>query len=109
MYNYYPTYNAYQPQSWMQWVSGEQEAFSYPVAPNNTVALWDSNRPTVYVKQADATGKPTIKILDYTERSASVSAAGGSNNTSYATKSDIEAISKEIEAIKGKLKGDSNE
>ena len=108
MYNYF-TPNYYPQQSGMLWVSGEQEAFSYPVAPNAAVALWDSGKPTVYIKQADASGRPTLKILDYTERPQNaptgVSPAGGSNNTTYATKSDIERISQEIEAIKSKLKG----
>lgn len=29
----------------MVWVSGEQEAMGYLVAPNSAVALWDSNAP----------------------------------------------------------------
>ena len=106
---YYPSYNAYYQQSGMLWVSGEQEAYAYPVAPNAAVALWDSNKQSVYIKQADASGRPTIKILDYTERSVGVSPSGDSNNTNYASKSDIEAISKEIEAIKSRQKGDKDE
>ena len=31
----------------------------YLVAPNSAVALWDSNSPTIYLKQADASGKPS--------------------------------------------------
>ena len=66
----------YQPQQFVQqppqqaggqsmvWVSGEQEAMGYLVAPNSAVALWDSNAPTIYLKQADASGKPSIKVLD---------------------------------------------
>ena len=109
-YNFMQAYNpyAYQPQqSGMLWVSNEQEAFSYPVAPNNAVALWDSGKPTVYVKQADASGKPFIKILDYTERSPSSSASN--NMDTYASKSDIDKILIEIESIKAKLKGAPNE
>ena len=32
-----------QPSNDMIWVLGEIEAQSYPVAPNNTVTLWDKN------------------------------------------------------------------
>ena len=46
-------------QGGVQWVSGEQEARGYLIAPNSAVALWDSTAPTVYLKQADASGKPT--------------------------------------------------
>ena len=58
-----------QPGPSIMWVQGEQEALSYMVAPNSAVALWDSLAPVVYLKQADASGKPTIKIYDLVERS----------------------------------------
>lgn len=50
------------------WVQGEAGAKSYLVAPNNTVQLWDSEAQTIYLKSADASGMPTMKILDYTIR-----------------------------------------
>ena len=37
------------PSNDMIWVLGEIEATSYPVAPNNTVTLWDKNEHTVYI------------------------------------------------------------
>jgi len=55
-------------QGGVQWVNGEQEARGYLIAPNSAVALWDSTAPTVYLKQADASGKPTLKIYDLVER-----------------------------------------
>lgn len=58
-------------QSGVQWVSGEQEARNWMIAPNAAVALWDSSAPTVYLKQADASGKPTLKVYDLVERLAS--------------------------------------
>jgi len=62
-------------QSGVQWVSGEQEARNWMIAPNAAVALWDSSAPTVYLKQADASGKPTLKVYDLVERLASAPAA----------------------------------
>jgi hypothetical protein len=50
------------------WVSGEAGAKAYLVAPNTTVQLWDSEAPTIYLKSADTSGMPSIKILDYTIR-----------------------------------------
>lgn len=50
------------------WVQGETGAKAYPVAPNQTVQLWDSESETIYLKSADASGMPTMKILDYTIR-----------------------------------------
>ena len=56
------------PQSGLIWVSGEAGARGYPIAPNTTVDLWDSESQTVYLKSADASGMPSMKILDYTIR-----------------------------------------
>lgn len=50
------------------WVLGEIEAQSYPVAPGNTVTLWDKDRYTIYLKSVNAQGVPSMRILDYTER-----------------------------------------
>lgn len=55
-------------QSNMIWVQGEAGAKSFLLAPNTTVQLWDSEAQVIYLKSADATGMPTMKILDYTVR-----------------------------------------
>lgn len=52
----------------LTWVQGEAGAKSYLVAPNTTVQLWDSESQTIYLKSADASGMPSMKILDYTFR-----------------------------------------
>lgn len=56
------------PKNDMIWVLNENEATSYPVAPNNSVVLWDKNNPTIYVKSVNAQGMPSIRILDFQER-----------------------------------------
>ena len=58
------------PSNDMIWVLGEIEATSYPVAANNTVTLWDKNEHTVYIKSVNAQGVPSMKVLDYSERTA---------------------------------------
>lgn len=63
-----PQANAYQAQGGngsIIWVQGEAGAKSYLVAPNNTVQLWDSENQVIYLKSADASGMPSMKILDY--------------------------------------------
>ena len=100
--NYTPQ-NYSQQNSGMIWVSGEQEAQSFPVAPNAAVALWDSNGRTVYLKQADASGKPTLKAFDLAERHQSVSesvSAPAGKVTEYATKEELAALSAVVEALK---------
>lgn len=55
----------------MIWISGKAEADSWPVLPGNAVALWDSNAPVVYLRQADGTGKPSTTVYDLVERTES--------------------------------------
>lgn len=52
------------------WVQGEAGAKSYLVAPNTTVQLWDSENQTIYLKSADGSGMPSMKVLDYKIREA---------------------------------------
>lgn len=55
----------------MIWVQGLAGAKAYLVAPNTTVTLWDSERKTLYLKSCDSSGMPSMKILDYAERTES--------------------------------------
>lgn len=57
-----------QGNSGMIWISGYQAAADYLVAPNAAVALWDSSAPFVYVKKADASGKPTLEAFELVSR-----------------------------------------
>ena len=117
---YYP--QQYQPQMPQQpaqqngggiiWVSGEAGAKAYLVAPNTTVQLWDSEAQCIYLKSADASGMPSMKILDYTIRSqtpvnapVSGSAAQGISGPVYATKADVEALAGQIDTLRAELDG----
>lgn len=90
------------PQSGVQWVSGEQEARSWMVAPNAAVALWDSTAPTVYLKQADASGKPTLKVYDLVERLASAPDAQKAPSPEYVTRKEFDALAALVSEMKGK-------
>ena len=90
------------PQSGVQWVSGEQEARSWMVAPNAAVALWDSTAPTVYLKQADASGKPTLKVYDLVERLASAPDAQTAPAAEYVTRKEFDALAALVSEMKGK-------
>lgn len=91
------------------WVSGEAGAKAYLVAPNTTVQLWDSEANCVYLKSADATGMPSMKILDYTIRNAQNDAKKTplENETKeYATKDDMAALKAELMRKIDDIKGD---
>lgn len=51
-------------------VLNETEATAYPVAPNNSVTLWDKNNDVVYIKSVNMQGVPSMRILDYKERTS---------------------------------------
>ena len=57
-----------QPTNDMLFVLNENEASAYPVAPNNSVVLWDKNNKTFYIKTANAQGVPSMQIYDFAER-----------------------------------------
>lgn len=83
------------------WVQSEMEAANYPVAPNNAVTLWDSNSPVVYLKQADASGKPSMKTYDLVERTQRPVQAPA---VEYAPLSRVEALEAKLDALAAKEK-----
>ena len=91
-------------QGGVQWVSGEQEARGYLIAPNSAVALWDSTAPTVYLKQADASGKPTLKIYDLVERTETASTAPQKSGVEFVTREEFDRLAALVGEIKGKKK-----
>ena len=91
-------------QGGVQWVSGEQEARGYLIAPNSAVALWDSTAPTVYLKQADASGKPTLKIYDLVERTETTPNAPQKPGVEFVTREEFDRLAALVGEIKGKRK-----
>ena len=89
------------------WVLNENEATSYPVAPNNTVTLWDKNLPTIYIKSVNAQGVPSMRILDFTERLANApkmtSTATFNSANNFVTIDSFNALKGDVEALRGKL------
>lgn len=88
----------------VQWVSSEQEARGYLIAPNSAVALWDSSAPTVYLKQSDASGKPTLKIYDLVERAETASNAPQKPGVEFVTRKEFDALAALVGEIKSKKK-----
>lgn len=91
-------------QGGVQWVNGEQEARGYLIAPNSAVALWDSSAPTVYLKQSDASGKPTLKIYDLVERAETLRTASQEKGVEFVTRKEFDALAALVGELKGKKK-----
>ena len=89
-------------QGGVQWVSGEQEARNWMIAPNAAVTLWDSTAPTVYLKQADASGRPTLKIYDLVERTEAPRTAPQEKGVEFVTRKEFDALAALVSEMKGK-------
>lgn len=98
---YYPQYQAPAAQqannSPLIWVQGEAGAKSYLVAPNSSVVLFDSENQSIYIKSADASGMPSIRVLDYKIRDTAERTETPFKPTEdYATHKDLEALEKRL-------------
>ena len=114
-YPYYPTQNnAFQNvgnvgmnqpnvQSSLIWVQGINAAKSYPVAPNTSVPLFDSEANVVYIKSADASGMPSIKILDYNVRDSEPRKTESAPQVDFVTHNELADIQRELDALKAKF------
>lgn len=105
---YYPPQQVQQHQPQQNnsiiWVQGEAGAKSYLVAPNTTVQLWDSESQVIYLKSADASGMPSIKVLDYTIRDSEPKhPTPVSPQIDYATKEDVGALQGEINKLRDEM------
>lgn len=115
-YNPFPIgYQTYQPQpvnnSALIWVQGEQAAKSYLTAPNTTIPLWDTEQQRIYLKSTDASGMPSIKVLEYTILETSGvarNALSGSDDKviNYATKTDLNGIYERLAALERNMKNE---
>ncbi len=89
-------------------MQGEAGAKSYLVAPNTTVQLWDSERQVIYLKSADASGMPNMKILDYTIRNNEQHQTPVTTDIEYVTKDEfnsfVEKIQSQLEKPKKEVK-----
>lgn len=86
------------------WVQGEAGAKGFLVAPNNTVVLWDTENPVIYVKSADACGIPSMRVLDFKERNGN-SQNNGENApaTHKCTCGEKFATKEQVNALEGKI------
>ena len=93
-----PTYQPQPQQPQNQsiiWIPNEQAANDFIVAPNNAVTLWDMNAPVVYVKKADASGKPSMTTYDLVERAQTVitpTAARRDMSEEYVTRKEFDEL-----------------
>ena len=96
------------PTNDMIWVLSEVEAQSYPVAPNNSVILWDKNNDVVYIKSVNMQGVPSMRVLDYVERTTDNATRTPQKHEcqcgkDFVRKDAFEALQGEFEALRSEL------
>lgn len=96
------------PSNDMIWVLSEGEAQSYPVAPNNSVILWDKNSDVVYIKSVNAQNVPSFRVLDYKERTADNAPKTPTEHKctcgdKFVLKKDFQALQSEFDTLRSEL------
>lgn len=92
-------------QNQMIWVQGEAAAKSYLVAAGNSVPLWDSENPIIYIKSVDYSGIPSMRIIDYTERGK----PAPTQPPEYVTRAEFEAFAAQFAPKKTAKKAEVTE
>ena len=82
-----------QPTQAIQYVNGRQSAENYPLTPNSSVILMDSEKARFYVKQTDASGLATVKVYDFTE-------AEEEKPVEFVTKNEFESFKAELKGVR---------
>lgn len=85
------------------WVQGMEGARAYLVGAGNTVPLWDSEAPVIYLKSADAIGMPSMKILDYTVRDEARAQSREGNSEQYSTRSEVDQLRREVSSLRSRI------
>ena len=97
-----------QQNSGIIWVQGEAGAKSYLVAPNTSVALWDSESQTVYIKSADASGMPSMRVLEYVFKT-DTETVKAPIQSGFVTKRELDVLRGEIAALKAQIEKGAEE
>lgn len=93
------------------WVQGIEGAKAHPVAPGQAVLLMDSDSDCLYLKSADMTGMPSLRVFDYKERVSAPQETKNEDFSQFATKEDIslyvtkDELKSTISELEKKLKG----
>lgn len=68
------------------------------------LANQDSSAPTVYLKKADASGKPSLTIYDLVERTETPRTATQEKGVEFVTRKEFDALAALVGELKGKKK-----
>lgn len=90
--------NQQQMQSNLNWVQGEAGARAWLVAPGNTVLLMDSERQQFYIKSANESGMPSMRVYEYKEV-ANQLPNNTQSNSDFVSKQEFEELKARIDTL----------
>lgn len=87
------------------WVQGEAAARSFMVAPGATVLLMDSDSTRFYIKSADPSGMPSMRVFEYTEvdPNAARQQPAQDMTAQYVTREEYNTLATSYQELAGKL------
>lgn len=87
------------------WVQGEAAARSFMVAPGATVLLMDSDSTRFYIKSADPSGMPSMRVFEYTEVDPNVTRQQPAQDMTaqYVTREEYNALATSYQELAGKI------
>ena len=104
-YNSYPYGNpnnyggANFQRNYYAFVNGLEGAKSYPIIPNQSLMLMDSENPVCYMKSADNTGKPSLKCYKLVEISEEELTKKPVDPETQALRDEISIMNKRIDEL----------
>lgn len=87
------------------WVQGEAAARSFMVAPGATVLLMDSDSNRFYIKSADPSGMPTMRMFEYTELDPNATRQQPAQDmtTQYVTRDEYNTLANSYQELAEKI------
>lgn len=94
-------------------VNGLEGAKAFQVQPNQTMLLMDSDNPIAYMKTANAMGQSTLRYFKLIEISENDLKKPQQNSMNidpgmFASKEELQALSKKIDELQAKIGGTNN-
>lgn len=84
------------PQNQIIWVQGEAGAKSYLVARGETAVLWDSENPYIYIKSADMSGMPSMRIFEIAEKTGNIQNVAKVDTIEYVTRTEFDELKRQF-------------
>lgn len=89
----------------INWIQGIESAKAYPIAPNSSVILMDSESAQFFIKSADQSGMPTLRVFKFEEvtgqqQQLKVETAPQIDTSMYITRDEFEKRIAELTAPK---------